>query len=100
MIGARHVITGVKMAKMMTIAELLDSVPMGGAIMVYAPFMEVLAEAGKRNRLMCGEWYDVSAIAMGARTAVVIARREVWNIASEDNILNAQRFFKRYEWHA
>ena len=34
------------------------------------------------------------------RTAVVIARREVWNIASEDNILNAQRFFKRYEWHA
>lgn len=88
------------MAKAMTISELLDSVPMGGAIMVYAPFMEVLAEAGKRNRQMCGEWYDVSAISERGRTAVVIARREVWNIASEDNILNAQRFFKRYEWHA
>lgn len=96
----QHVTTDEKMAKLMTISELLDSVPMGGVITVYAPFVDVLAEAGKRNRQMCGEWYDVSAISERGRTAVVIARREVWNIASEDNILNAQRFFKRYEWHA
>lgn len=88
------------MAKAMTISQLLDSVPIGGFITVYAPFVDVLAEANNRNCKMRGEWYDVSAISERGRTAVVIARREVWNIASEDVILDTQRFFKRFEWHA
>lgn len=49
------------MAKM-TINELLDSVPMGGLVVVYAPVKEVAEEVHRRNMAVRGEWYSVSTL--------------------------------------
>ena len=43
------------MAKRMTISQLLDSVPMGGSIMVFGPYVNILEEATNRNSSMRGE---------------------------------------------
>ena len=86
------------MAKRMTISQLLDSVPMGGSIMVFGPYVNILEEATNRNSSMRGEWYDVAAVVMQNRTAVVISRREMWSLVTPDIVLNAQRFFRRMEW--
>lgn len=90
--------TGIKMAKRMTISQLLDSVPMGGSIMVFGPYVNILEEANNRNSSMRGEWFDVAAVIMQNRTAVVIARREMWSLTTPEVVLNAQRFFRKMEW--
>lgn len=88
------------MAKM-TINELLDSVPMGGFIIAYAPVAEVAKEVHRRNMQMRGEWYSLSTfIDNREQLVVVIYRKELWNIADADNLLACQRMWRRrvQEW--
>lgn len=79
----------------MTIPQLLDSVPMNGVLVVYAPIADVVKGANERNITLGGEWYTVSAITdRSNRTAVVISRRELWNIANAELLMKEQR-----RWH-
>ena len=85
---------------MMTIDQLLDSVPMNGVVVVYAPIAEVIECAQKRNSALRGEWFDVTCAIKAGRVIAVIARRELWNIANVDNLLASQRMWRRrvQEW--
>lgn len=79
----------------MTIPQLLDSVPMNGVLVVYAPIADVVKGTIERNITLGGEWYTVSAITdRSNRTAVVISRRELWNIANAELLMKEQR-----RWH-
>lgn len=85
------------MAKM-TIDELLDSIPMGGCIVAYAPVKEVAEEAHRRNMQMRGEWYSVSTfIDNREQLAVVISRREQWNIADATLLLQEQHRWQKID---
>lgn len=78
------------MAKM-TIDELLDSIPMGGCIVAYAPVKEVAEEVHRRNMKMRGKWYDIlSFVDNKERLAGVIYRIEQWNIADATLLLQEQ----------
>lgn len=88
------------MAKQMTIPQMLESIPMGGVITVYAPMLKVLEAVGRINSRRSGVWYDVSVIADNGLNLVIIAKREAWDVASEEHILNSQRFFKKYGWQS
>lgn len=81
-----------------TIDELLDSVPMGGCIVVYAPMTKVTERAHIRNLEMRGEWFDVHGIVdRSNRLAVVITRKEVWNIANAQVLLQEQHRWQRMD---
>lgn len=87
----------------MTIPQLLDSVPMNGVLVVYAPIEEVIECAQKRNRALNGEWFTVSAIIdKYNRSAVVISRKELWNIANAELLMKEQRRWHRVDnvWRA
>lgn len=80
----------------MTYDELLDSVPMGGTLTVYAPLAEVAKAASERNSRLNGEWYDIAGYAdRHGRELTMISRREVWNIASKEHVMQALNFYKR-----
>lgn len=90
------------MAKM-TINELLDSVPMGGCIVAYAPVKEVAEEIHRRNMAMRGEWYSVSTfIDNREELAVVIYRREQCSIADANLLLQEQHRWQKIDnvWRA
>lgn len=81
---------------MMTVDQLLDSVPMGGMIIVYASIDDIISCAAKRNSTMQGEWFSVSGITdKKGNIAVVIHRKELWNVVSPEHILQEQ-----HRWHA
>lgn len=85
------------MAKM-SIDELLDSVPMGGELIVYAPFTDVAERAHIRNLQMQGEWFDVHGFMdRSGRLVVLISRKEVWNIANVDVLLQEQHRWQRLD---
>lgn len=76
---------------MMTVDQLLDSVPMGGMVMVYAPIDRVISCVAERNSAMRGEWFSVSGITdKNGHTAVVIHRKELWNVVSPEHLLQEQ----------
>ncbi len=78
----------------MTISKLLDSVPMGGLVVVYAPVAKIAKEVSRRNMARRGECYDIlSFVDNKERLAVVIYRREQWNNADADLLLQEQ-----YRW--
>lgn len=84
------------MARAMTIDQLLDSAPMGGVIVVYAPIDSVIERAAKRNSTMQGEWFSVSGVTdEKGNIAVVIHRKELWNVVSPEHILQEQ-----HRWYA
>lgn len=79
------------MARAMTIDQLLDSVPIGGVIVVYAPIDSVIERVAERNSAMTGEWFSVSGITdKKGNIAVVIHRKELWNVVSPDHLLQEQ----------
>lgn len=79
------------MARAMTIDQLLESVPMGGVIAVYAPIDSVIGRVAERNSAMQGEWFSVSGITdKKGNIAVVIHRKELWNIVSPGHLLQEQ----------
>lgn len=85
------------MAKM-TIDRLLDSIPMGGCIVAYAPVKEVAEEVHRRNMAMRGEWYDISTLIDNReQLAVVISRREQWNIADATLLLQEQHRWQKID---
>lgn len=87
----------------MTIPQLLDSVPMNGVLVVYAPIAEVIECAQKRNSALNGERFTVSAIIdKYNRSAVVISRKELWNIANAELLMKEQRRWHRVDnvWRA
>lgn len=78
-------------ARKMTITKLLDSVPMGGFIIAYAPVVEIAKEVSHRNMARRGECYDIlSFVDKKERIAVVIYRREQWNDADANLLLQEQ----------
>lgn len=84
------------MARQMTIDQLLDSVPMGGSLVVYAPIDSIIECVAERNSAMRGEWFSVSGITdKKGNIAVVIHRKELWNVVSPEHILQEQ-----HRWHA
>lgn len=90
------------MAKI-TINELLDSIPMGGCIVAYAPVKEVAEEVHRRNMTMRGELYSVSTfIDNREQLAVVIYRREQWSIADANLLLQEQHRWQKIDnvWRA
>lgn len=90
-------------ARKMTINELLDSVPMGGFIIAYAPVAKVTQEVSRRNMAMRGEWYDISTlIDSREQLMVVIYRREQWSIADANLLLQEQHRWQRIDnvWRA
>lgn len=90
------------MAKI-TINELLDSVPMGGFVIAYAPVAKVTQEVSRRNMARRGECYDIlSFVDNKERLAVVIYRREQWNNADANLLLQEQHRWQRIDnvWRA
>lgn len=87
----------------MTISKLLDSVPMGGLVVVYAPVAKVAQEVSRRNMARRGECYDIlSFVDNKERLAVVIYRREQWNNADANLLLQEQHRWQRMDnvWRA
>jgi hypothetical protein len=87
----------------MTITKLLDSVPLGGLVVVYAPVAEIAQEVSHRNMARRGECYDIlSFVDNKERLAVVIYRREQWNNADADLLLQEQHRWQRMDnvWRA
>lgn len=79
----------------MTITKLLDSVPMGGLVVVYAPVAKVAKEVSRRNMARRGECYEIiSFVDNKERLAVVIYRREQWDNANAELLMKEQR-----RWH-
>lgn len=79
------------MARAMTIDQLLDSVPMGGVIVVYASIDSVIERVAERNSAMSGEWYSVTGITdKQGNIAVAIHRKELWNVVSPEHLLQEQ----------
>lgn len=86
-----------------TINELLDSVPMGGFIIAYAPVAKVVQEVNSRNMERRGEWYSVSTLIDNReQLVVVIYRREQWNIADATLLLQEQHRWQHIDnvWRA
>lgn len=87
----------------MTIDQLLGSVPMGGLVVVYAPVAEIAKEVSRRNMARRGECYDIlSFVDNKERLAVVIYRREQWNNADANLLLQEQHRWQRIDnvWRA
>lgn len=87
----------------MTISKLLDSVPMGGFIIAYAPVAEIAKEVGRRNMARRGECYDIlSFVDEKDRLVVVIYRREQWNNADANLLLQQQHRWQKIDnvWRA
>ena len=87
--------------KKLTIPQILDMVPMGGGVTIIAPFEEVARYANERNSMLQGEWFDVACkVDRFGRSVVLVGRREVWNIASPEHLMQTQRFWRRaiQEW--
>lgn len=90
-------------ARKMTITRLLDSVPLGGLVVVYAPVAEIAKEVSRRNMARRGECYDIlSFVDNEERLAVVIYRREQWDNADAELLMNEQRRWQRIDnvWRA
>ena len=90
------------MAKI-TINELLDSVPIGGLVVVYAPVAKVAQEVSHRNMARRGECYDIlSFVDSQDKLAVVIYRREQWDNADTNLLLQEQHRWQRIDnvWRA
>ena len=85
------------MAKM-TINELLDSVPLGGFIIAYAPVAKVVQEVNSRNMAKRGECYDTfSFVDRQDRLAIIIYRREQWNNVDANLLLQEQHRWQRID---
>lgn len=87
--------------KKLTIPEILDMVPMGGGVTIIAPFEEVAQHANERNSMLQGEWFDVACkVDCLGRVVTLVRRREVWNIASPEHLMQTQRFWRKtmQEW--
>lgn len=87
----------------MTIPQLLDSVPMGGFIIAYAPVAKIAQEVSRRNMARRGECYDIlSFVDNKDRLAVVIYRREQWNNADANLLLQEQHRWQMIDnvWRA
>ncbi|MBO7235152.1 MAG: hypothetical protein J6V05_01005 [Alistipes sp.] len=90
-------------ARKMTISKLLDSVPMGGLVVAYAPVAKVAQEVSRRNMARRGECYDILSFVDGKdRLAVVIYRREQWDNADANLLLQEQHRWQRMDnvWRA
>lgn len=85
------------MAKM-TINELLDSVPMGGFIIAYAPVAKVVQEVNSRNMERRGEWYNtLSFVDRQDRLAIIIYRREQWDNVDAELLMKEQHRWQRID---
>lgn len=87
----------------MTITKLLDSVPMGGFIIAYAPVAKIAQEVSRRNMARRGECYDIiSFVDNKERLTVVIYRREQWDIVDANLLLQEQHRWQRMDnvWRA
>lgn len=81
--------------RQMTIDELLDSVPMGGQLIVYAPLPDVMEAVHSRNIRFSGDWFNVSSVIdKRDNLLVIISRREQWSIADAKLLLREQ-----HRWH-
>lgn len=84
--------------RQMTIDELFDSVPMGGQLIVYAPLPDVIEAAHSRNCRFAGEWFNVSSVIdKRDNLVVIISRKELWNIASTNLLLQEQHRWQRMD---
>lgn len=91
------------MARQMTIDQLLDGVPMGGFIIAYAPVVEITKEVSRRNMARRGECYDILSFEDAQdRLVVVIYRREQWDNADANLLLQEQHRWQRIDnvWRA
>lgn len=87
----------------MTITKLLDSVPMGGFIIAYAPVAKIAKEVSRRNMARRGECYDIlSFVDNKERLAVVIYSREQWEIVDANLLLQEQHRWQKIDnvWRA
>lgn len=87
----------------MTITKLLDSIPLGGFIIAYAPVAEIAKEVSRHNMARRGECYDIlSFVDNKERLAVVIYRREEWNDADANLLLQEQHRWQKIDnvWRA
>lgn len=85
------------MAKM-TINELLDSVPMDGFIIAYAPVAKVVQEVNSRNMARGGECYDIHFfVDKEDRLAIIIYRREQWKNVDANLLLQEQHRWQRID---
>lgn len=90
-------------ARKMTITKLLDSIPMGGLVVVYAPVAKVAKEISRRNMARRGECYDIlSFVDNKERLAIVIYRREQWDIVDANLLLQEQHRWQKIDnvWRA
>lgn len=87
----------------MAITKLLDSVPMGGFIIAYAPLAKVVQEVNSRNMARRGEWYNtLSFVDRQDRLAIIIYRREQWDNADAELLMKEQHRWQRIDdvWRA
>lgn len=85
-------------AKRIGIAEAFDMVPMGGFIIAHCDVEKAMSETDRRNELRNGNWYSV-AICLdknGVPSAVMIARKERWECASDERLLGLIHYVQRY----
>lgn len=90
-------------ARKMTITKLLDSVPMGSLVVVYAPVAEIANEVSLRNMARRGECYDIVSFVDGEdRLAVIVYRREQWDIVDANLLLQEQHRWQKIDnvWRA
>lgn len=84
--------------RQMTIDELLDSVPMGGQLIVYAPLPDVMEAAHSRNIRFSGDWFNVSSVIdKRDNLVVIISRKELWSIADANLLLQEQHRWQRID---
>ena len=75
-----------------SIAQAFDMVPMHGYMLMCVPYTEAVAEAGRRNETLSGEWWDVSAVIRGDKAHALVTRGERYDIAREVTLLGVMRF--------
>ena len=67
-------------------------VPMHGYMLMCVPYTEAVAEAGRRNEALSGEWWDVSAVIAGDKVHALVTRGEHYDIAREVTLMGVMRF--------
>lgn len=75
-----------------SIAQAFDMVPMHGYMLLCIPYTEAVAEAGRRNETLSGEWWDVSAVIAGDKVHAIVTRGERYEIAREVMLMGVMRF--------
>lgn len=74
-----------------SIAQAFDMVPMHGYMLLCIPYTEAVAEAGRRNETLSGEWWDVSAVIVGDRAHAFVTRGERYEVARDVTLMCVMR---------